>query len=44
MMGKSLLRKEEQMSISERYRQLWEQIDAESDRLYEVLPEDMGKA
>jgi hypothetical protein len=32
------------MSISERYRQICEQIDAESDRLYEVLPEDMAKA
>ena len=32
------------MLISERYRQVWEQIDAESDRLYEVLPEEMGKA
>lgn len=32
------------MSISERYRQILEQIDAESDRLYEVLPGDTGKA
>ncbi|MCK4503540.1 MAG: hypothetical protein KAU22_10940 [Desulfuromonadales bacterium] len=27
------------MSISERFRQLLEQIDRESDRLYEILPE-----
>ena len=32
------------MSISERYRQVLEQIDKESDRLYEVLPEETGKA
>lgn len=32
------------MSISERYRQILEQIDTESDRLYEVLPEDTAKA
>ena len=32
------------MTISERYRQIWEQIDSESDRMYEVLPEEMGKA
>ncbi|WP_303720322.1 hypothetical protein [Malonomonas rubra] len=32
------------MSISERYRQIWEQIDTESDRLYEILPEEMAKA
>ncbi len=28
------------MSISERYRQLLEQIDRESDHLYEILPEN----
>ncbi len=32
------------MSISERYRQILEQIDTESDRFYEVLPEDTVKA
>ncbi len=32
------------MSISERYRQILEQIDTESDRLYEVLPEDTVNA
>jgi len=32
------------MSISERYRQLLEQIDRESDRFYEVLPEETAKA
>ncbi len=32
------------MAISERFRQVLEQIDTESDRLYEVLPEDTAKA
>ncbi len=32
------------MSISERYRQILQQIDEESDRLYEVLPETTVKA
>ena len=32
------------MSISERYRQLLEQMDKESDRLYEELPESTVKA
>ncbi|PLX97903.1 MAG: hypothetical protein C0622_12225 [Desulfuromonas sp.] len=32
------------MSISERYRQIVEQIEQEADRLYEVLPESTGKA
>ena len=32
------------MSISERYRQILDQIEAEADRLYEVLPEETGKA
>ncbi len=32
------------MSISERYRQILEQIDAESDKLYEVLPENTANA
>jgi hypothetical protein len=32
------------MSISERYRQILEQIDTESDRFYEILPEDTAKA
>lgn len=32
------------MSISERYRQILEQIEAEADRLYETLPEDTAKA
>ena len=32
------------MSISERYRQILEQLDTESDRFYEVLPEDTANA
>lgn len=32
------------MSISVRYRQILEQIEADADRLYETLPEDTGKA
>lgn len=32
------------MSISERYRQVLEQIEAEADRLYEDLPEDTVNA
>jgi hypothetical protein len=32
------------MSISERYRQLLEQMDKESDRLYEELPESTVNA
>ena len=32
------------MSISERYRQILAQMDAESDRFYDVLPEDTSKA
>jgi len=32
------------MSISERYRQILDQVDKESDRLYEVLPETTVKA
>ena len=32
------------MSISERYRQVLEQIETEADRLYEVLPEETAKA
>jgi len=32
------------MSISERYRQILEQIEAEADRLYETLPENTVKA
>jgi len=32
------------MSISERYRQVLEQIETEADRLYETLPEDTVKA
>jgi len=32
------------MSISERYRQILEQIDQESDRLYEVLPASTASA
>lgn len=32
------------MSISERYRQILEQIDRESDHLYEILPENTVKA
>lgn len=32
------------MSISERYRQVLEQIEVEADRLYEVLPEETAKA
>ncbi len=32
------------MSISERYRQILEQIDRESDHLYEILPESTAKA
>ncbi len=32
------------MSISERYRQILEQIDQESDHLYEILPENTVKA
>ena len=32
------------MSISERYRQILEQIDRESDQLYEILPESTAKA
>jgi hypothetical protein len=32
------------MSISERYRQILERIDRESDRLYEILPEDTANA
>ena len=32
------------MSFSERYRQLLERIDRESDHLYEILPESTGKA
>ena len=32
------------MSISARYRQILEQIEADADRLYEVLPEDTANA
>ena len=32
------------MSISERYRQILAQIDSESDRLYEILPETTASA
>lgn len=32
------------MSISERYRQILERIDRESDHLYEILPEDTASA
>ncbi len=32
------------MSISERYRQVLEQIETEADRFYETLPEDTVKA
>lgn len=32
------------MSFSERYRQILERIDYESDHLYEILPESTGKA
>lgn len=32
------------MSISERYRQILEQIETDADRLYETLPEETGKA
>ncbi len=32
------------MSISERFRQILEQIDRESDRLYEILPESTATA
>lgn len=32
------------MSISERYRQVLKQIEAEADRLYELLPETTVKA
>ena len=32
------------MSFSERYRQILERIDCESDHLYEILPESTGKA
>ncbi|WP_321371360.1 hypothetical protein [uncultured Desulfuromusa sp.] len=32
------------MSISTRYRQILEQIDQESDRLYEILPESTASA
>ncbi len=32
------------MSISERYRQLLERIDQESDHLYEILPENTAKS
>ncbi|MCD6582773.1 MAG: hypothetical protein J7K90_13350 [Desulfuromusa sp.] len=32
------------MSFSERYRQILEQIDRESDHLYEILPGSTGKA
>ena len=32
------------MSISVRYRKILEQIEAESDRLYEALPEETFKA
>ncbi|MEA3544543.1 MAG: hypothetical protein U9R69_04905, partial [Thermodesulfobacteriota bacterium] len=32
------------MSISERYRQILEQIDRESDHLYEILPESTATA
>ncbi len=32
------------MSISERYRQILERIDQESDHLYDILPESTNKA
>ncbi|MDX2493566.1 MAG: hypothetical protein QNK27_01205 [Desulfuromusa sp.] len=32
------------MSISERYRQILERIDQESDHLYEILPEDTAQS
>ena len=32
------------MSISERYRQILEQLETEADRLYEVLPETTANA
>jgi len=32
------------MSISERYRRILEQIEADADRLYEALPEETGNA
>ncbi|HEY5673006.1 MAG TPA: hypothetical protein VIR78_04835 [Malonomonas sp.] len=32
------------MSISVRYRQIFEQIETEADRLYEALPEDTASA
>ncbi|MDX2479690.1 MAG: hypothetical protein QNK24_05080 [Desulfuromusa sp.] len=32
------------MSISERYRQIQERIDRESDHLYEILPESTANA
>jgi len=32
------------MSISERYRQILERIDQESDHLYEILPENTAKS
>ena len=32
------------MSITERFRQILVQIEAEADRLYEALPEDTAKA
>ena len=32
------------MSFSERYRQILERIDCESDHLYEILPESTAKA
>ena len=39
-----LLQRENIMSISERYRQILERIDQESDHLYEILPESTNKA
>ncbi len=39
-----LPQRENIMSISERYRQILERIDQESDHLYEILPESTNKA